>query len=479
MTLGIGTSSADNQTADLSPIYPASGLPFRITIEQANFELPEGLHSGMVGVYQGLWVFIGGRINGMHGFNNDDFNFPIDAQNTSIFVVDPSTGTTISRSLNDPSSGLSQQQIDTLSVTSPQGYQESHTLYMTGGYGIDTSTGTFTTKPVLTAFNLPGIVQWVMHPENKALSVRANMNQLYDPTFQIAGGEMLKLGNVTQLVFGQNFTGPYTDGSNGIYSEQVRRFRIQSTKPLSVQFLPAKPAIPNPNFRRRDLNVVPVIFNNQNEQGLIAYSGVFTPGNDPGVWTVPVTIRESGDPQMADPNSSTTFKQGMNQYVSAIAGLYSKKYESMYNIVFGGMSYEYYSNGVLQTSSEIPFLNQVTTIKMDKNGHFTQYLMDSEYPVIISTQVNPGNVLYFGAGANFMVHPKIKHYANTVMNLDSIRVPTVIGYIVGGIQSTLQNTNTMVDSSASAYVFKVTLIPIATTIQPVACSIKSRLSGVS
>ena len=463
MTIGIGTSFADNQTADLSPINSAAGLPFRITIEQTPWELPEGFHSGVVGIYKEFWVLIAGRTNGLHGFTAD--NFPVEAQNTKIFVVNSLTGAVASRSLLDSSSGLNQQQIDTLSVTSPQGYQVSQTLYMTGGYGIDTSTATFSTKPVLTAFNLPGIVNWVLYPDNTSFSVRDNISQLYDPTFQITGGKMSKIGDVTQLVFGQNFIGPYTDGSNGIYSEQVRRFRIKTIKPLSVEFLPARPAVPDPNFRRRDLNVVPVIFNNQNDQGLVAYAGVFTPGNNAGVWTVPVTIRESSDPQMADPNLPTTFKQGMNQYVSAITGLYSRRYESMYNIVFGGLSYEYFSNGALVTDAEIPFLNQVTTIKMDKNGLFTQYIMDNEYPVILSTQVNPGNPFYFGAGANFIPHHTIRRYANGVINLDNIRTTTVLGYIVGGIKSTLQNTNSRIDSSASAYVFKVTLVPQRPTVQ--------------
>ena len=130
LSLGIGSSLANttaNQTDELSPILPATGLPFRITIEQASFQLPVGIHSGVVGVYNGLWVFIAGRTNGLHGFSADPF--PPDAQNTTIYVVDPNTGLASSRSLTDPSSGLTQQQIDTLSVTSPQSYQAGNTAF--------------------------------------------------------------------------------------------------------------------------------------------------------------------------------------------------------------------------------------------------------------------------------------------------------------------------------------------------------------
>jgi len=471
LIVGIGTSSAKtssvktssinsspNQTDQLSPVLSAAGLPFRVIIEKTNFQLPVGFHSGLVGVYKGLWIFIAGRINGLHGFGISN-NFPADAQNTSIYVVNPTTGLVTSRSLKDSSSGLTQQQIDTLTVTSPQGYQEDNTLFMSGGYGVDTATGTFGTKPVLTAIYLPGIVEWVTQPGNKHYSVANNIRQIYNPVFQIAGGEMFKLGNITQLVFGQNFDGDYTDGSNGNYSDQVRQFQIKRDDgQFSVAIYNAKPNNPDPSFRRRDLNVVPALLNNNNhlQYGLVAYAGVFTTSS--GVWTVPVVINDTSDPMMADPNSPTTFKQAMNQYVCATASLYSRKYMSMYHIFFGGISYGFFSNSVFQTDSEIPFINQVTTVQMDKNGNFTQYLMDSQYPVIPSTGSNPGNPLLFGAGAYFIAN-NILQYPNTVISLDNIRKPTVIGYIVGGIQSTLPNTNVNSDSSASPYVFKVTLVP--------------------
>jgi len=464
LTLGIVTFSVnatDNQTDDLSPILSGAALPFQITIEKADFQLPVGIHSGVVGTYKGLWIFIAGRTNGLHGFNNAPIppNFPPDFQNTSIYVVNPSTGTVFARSLTDPSSGLTQQQIDTLSVTSPQGYQEANTLYMTGGYGIDTASGAYGTKPVLTAFYLPGIVDWVTQPGNPHYSVINNIRQIFNPLFQVTGGKMFKVGNMTQLVFGQNFTGPYVPGSNGEYIEQVRKFQLKDSKgQLYVDIYPSQPNVPDPNFRRRDLNIAPVLLNKQNKlhYGLVAYAGVFTEAG--GVWTVPVIIDEAGNPAMPNPTLATTFKQGMNQYTCAIAGLYSKKYMNMYNLFFGGISYGYYDGGVFMVDAEIPFINQVTTVQIDRNGNFTQYLMEGQYPIIPSTHANPGNPLLFGAGAYFIGN-NISQYSNSVINLDNIRAPTVIGYIAGGIQSTLPNTNFATDSSASPYVFKVILQP--------------------
>lgn len=453
----VAAKTLDNQTATLSPVLSEAGLPFSVVVEQVNFQLPVGIHSGMVGEYQGMWIFIAGRTNGLHGFGNDPF--PVIAQNTSIYVVNPNTGAVYSRSLLDPGSGLTRQQIDELSVVSPQGYQVSNTLYMTGGYGINTATGEFDTKPVLTAIYLPGIVQWVMQPNDTTNSVSKNIRQIYNEEFQVTGGEMLRLGNISQLVFGQNFIGTYTPNSNGLYTKQVRRFQLQDVDgQLIVNIYPSLPAIPDPAYRRRDMNVVPTLLNvsNQLQYGYIVYGGVFTLSS--GVWTVPVVGNQNGVPTMANPDSPSAFKQAMNQYVCAMANLYSRKYQSNFNIFFGGISYGYYSGGNFVTDTEVPFLNQITTVQMNKYGNFTQYLMNNEFPVILSTTANPGNPLYFGAGAYF-IPAHVKQYANGVISLDSIRQPTVIGYIVGGIASTLQNTNTDADSFASRYVFKVTLVP--------------------
>ena len=447
-----------NQTDDLSPILPESGLPFRVVIEQANFQLPVGIQGGVFALYKGLWVFIAGRTNGVHGFDLQG-NFPPSEQNTAIYVVNPKTGTTYSRSLYDPSSGLSQRQIDILSVATPQSYQEGGTLYMTGGYGIDTQTGLYETKPFLTAINIPGIIKWVTQPGNDYQSVAQNISQLADPLFQITGGTMFKSGNLTLLMFGQNFQREYTGESNGIYSNQIRRFQIHSDHGrINVTPFASLPENPDPNYRRRDHNVLPVLFNQNNllKYAFVAFSGVFT--IDTGVWTVPVMIYENGSSVMADPSLPSTFKQAMNQYTCASVGLYSKKQKNMYNLFFGGISYGYYANGVFTTDAEIPFINQVTTIKMDNAGSFTQYLMNTEYPTIYSSTVNPGNQLLFGANAYFIPNT-ILSYPNGVISFDAIRKPTEIGYIVGGIASTQTFTNTIADSFGSPYVFKVTLVP--------------------
>lgn len=450
-----------NQTQELSQVVLNQFTPFQVLVEEANFTLPDGIQSYSKANYSGKWLLLGGRTNGLHGFGSGHNNFPIKKQNTKVYVVDPATGQTYSRSLKAPSAHLTQAQIDVLSATNAQDYVRGNTLYITGGYGIDSATGQFTTKDVLTAIDIPGLMSWVMHPVPGQTAAQY-IRQISNPIFQVTGGEMFQINNnPTLLVFGQNFTGFYNPSANGTYVKQIRRFNIiDDGFNLSVEVLTPKRTHENSAFRRRDLNVVPVVFHRHghNKPGLIVYGGVFTP--DVGVWTVPVEISRHGYPQMSNPYHKTTFKQSMNHYACANLGLYSKKNKAMHTVLFGGISYGFIVDGQFEFDDEIPFINQITTITRDKYGHYTQYLMDASYPVIPSTGPNPGNPLLFGAEAHLFLADGIPIFTDGVLDLDAMgSTPFVVGHIVGGVQSTVPNTTTITDSQASPHIFKVTVFP--------------------
>ena len=99
----------------------------------------------------------------------------------------------------------------------------------------------------------------------------------------------------TLLIFGQNFAGYYNANSNGDYVQQVRRFRIIDDG-VNLSFLPkaSMPGEPDPNYRRRDLNIVPCIKNHRGKTipYFVAFAGVFTLNG--GIWTVPVEITKNG-----------------------------------------------------------------------------------------------------------------------------------------------------------------------------------------
>lgn len=462
MFTAFGILSADNQTLTTTPVQSEYDLPFRLKIQQANFSLPNGIHSYACAEYDNKWLFIGGRTNGMHGFNTDGANFPPQEQNTLIYVVNPATRQVYTRSLYDAFSGLTQAQIDTLSVTSPQYYQRNDKLYMTGGYGITTSSGEFDTKDKLTAFDIPGLMNWVVNSPMSDTAAQ-HIRQISDPTFKVTGGQMARIENgPTLLMFGQDFNGLYFEGSNGNYTEQIRRFNIHDDGVnLSATILTPNPVTPDPSYRRRDLNVAPVMSyqNGVLTESLVALSGVFTLST--GVWTVPIEINADGSSVMANPNSPDTFKQGMNNYTSAVLGTFSEETGKMYNVLLGGITYGYFDNGQFQTDPMFPFTNEVTTVQINKNGRFSQHLMSAEYPVILSQGSNPGNQFLFGAAGQIMLPFTGPFYSNGVLNFDEIGMdPFLAGYVVGGIASTLPNTNTMSDSTASPYIFKVMLTKV-------------------
>ena len=117
---------AANQTSTESPIFHPT-LPFYIKVEQTNLQMSVGLQSFSVGLYGNKWLFIGGRINGLHGFNSTG-NFPANKQNTNLIVFDLDTNVTHVRAMSDASSGLTQAQIDDLSATNHQYYQKGDTI---------------------------------------------------------------------------------------------------------------------------------------------------------------------------------------------------------------------------------------------------------------------------------------------------------------------------------------------------------------
>jgi hypothetical protein len=472
-----------NQTPTVSKVHSDKTLPFRIKIKKIDFELPTGLQSYIHGIYKDKWLLLTGRIGGLHGFvlNSPD-NFPANEQNTTLFVVDPKKKKVYTRSLLDPQSGLTQEQVDYLSVTAAQAYQLGNTLYITGGYGINTATGRPDTKNILTAIDVPGLIHWVKHPSSGETAAQ-HIRQISNDIFKVTGGYMNQIGNnPTLLVMGHEFDGFYDDPSQDPpvfqqYTEQVRRFVIHDDGVnLSITPKSSLPKVPDPNYRRRDLNVVPVVKSEWGRWGRVyesfeAFSGVFTPAPDTGVWTVPVEVSANGHPSMADPNLSSTFKQGMNNYDCATFGMYSETTNDMYTILFGGISFGYFAetpDGLkFETDPEIPFINQTTTVRKDRMGRYTQYLMHhGAFPVIPSQTVNPGNLLLFGSECELFFLDCIERYSNDVVKLDLITKPTVIGYIVGGIQSTVPNTNSQADSSPSTFIFEVILKPVHNHVCP-------------
>ena len=469
----VGTSDASqtsyatpiDQTITTTMVTPWSGA-YQLVVSEVDTEaasLPT-LQSFAKATYDGEWVMLAGRTNGLHNFTADGIkNFPPKYQNSDVWVVDPATQQVWSRSLTDASSGLSQTQIDSLSATNTLWQQDGDTLFVAGGYVYDSTTNNFTTYNALTALDLPSVVRWVKG-EDATLGANAILQVAGDEAtdgsyeggfFQVTGGGLHQLEDRFFLVFGQNFEGPYIPGRNGVYTSQVRSFDItydMAGGTLGYENVSVSPAGGDPSlFRRRDLNTFPIL--TPSAQGpvesVVALAGVFYNGN--AVWTTPVEIAADGVPQTPDPvTNPDAFRQAMNQYHSAKVGLYSPSEGVMTEILLGGISANVFDTRVdgLVYDSQYGFTNQITAVIRDTAGLYSQEFLGS-YPEVTD---GDGSLLHFGASAEFFVADGIETLPGGIINLDALTDDTVLGYVFGGIASNKPNFGTTV---ASSLIFEV------------------------
>jgi hypothetical protein len=458
--LALGSAApAANQTAGVTPIQTDSALPYRIEIRpysMGTVDVPT-LHSYAVGEYDGKWLLVSGRTNGLHGFNGaaPDENFPPASQNRNVWVLDLANRQTWHRSLDDASAGLSAAVVASLSPSNTEFYQSGNSLYVAGGYGVDEN-GDYVTFDTLTAIDLPTLGDWVVNGTGAAADA---VRQIHDPLVKVTGGAMYDVGGRTQLVFGQDYEGAYRPGLNGVYTEQVRSFDlVDDGTNLAIENVASSSL--DDAYRRRDLNVFPVLRPTGGglEQGLTVLSGVFTSTN--GAWTVPVEIDADGNPSMDDPNDPDTFKQGFNGYHSAKLGLYSEASGEMHEILFGGISLQYLdeATNMVVSDDNLPFVNDVTSVVVDAAGNYSQHHL-GYFPELTDLD---GNRIRFGANSEFLRADGLATFGNGVIDLDQIAGETVLGHIFGGLVANAPHTRVSVNtlSAASNQVFEIVLIPV-------------------
>ena len=459
-------------------------LPYRVQLQQYDVmrELNRpSLHSFVAGEYEHQWVIIGGLSNGLHGFDVDRNSIPERFQNASVWVMDPVSKNSWSRSLipGEANSGLTHEQLLSLTGANAQFEQVGDRLYVTGGFGDDdvvdpTSRDTFSH---LTAYDLPGLVDWVKGGAGTALD---HIRQISDPLFKVTGGDMYEIDGKMHLVFGQDFNQPYQGNAfSGEYTKQVRTFTIQDDG-TTLGFTELQSTTPEDHFRRRDLNVYPTIKENNGslEQGITVLSGVFTETR--GAWTVPVEIDADGNPQQIDygndaintngelDNDANVFKQGMNNYHSAKLGLFSEATGAMHELLFGGITLQEYdptnpaadANGMV-TDRRLPNTSQISSVVRSDDGSYEQHYLGA-YPELYTDEAAP-QLMRFGSNAEFFLADGITTYENGVIDLDALPVgQTTVGYIYGGLITNAPHVfgNPTALSSASGEIFSVVLTKV-------------------
>ena len=195
---------------------------FTLRLVPSSLTSAPAVHSGAFGTYNNKWFFIGGRKNGLHGFQ-PPFAFPTNNINNTIYIVDPVTDQSWSAS----ASSLPDNIREPITSSNMEFYLNDSMLYMVGGYGWKDSLQDFITWPTLTAVNMNSLMNAVIN----AQPIDSLFRQISDSALAICGAHLQKLDSTYYLVFGHRFDGTYdrTD-SSGIftqtYSNEIRKFQI-------------------------------------------------------------------------------------------------------------------------------------------------------------------------------------------------------------------------------------------------------------
>ena len=374
------------------------------------------VHSGAFAKWNGKWIFIGGRSNGLHGFL-PPFAFPQSGANFDVIVYEPQSDQSWSSSLFN----LPDTTRFFLGSSNPQFVQKDSLLYIFGGYGWSDVAQGFITYPNFAKISLDPLINAVINGAN----IDPYIQVVHDQRMAVCGGEAEFLNNQFHLVFGHRFDGIYSINPNGgffvqHYTNQIRKFEIDNstTIPSIINYQTETDTV---QFHRRDYNLVPQIFPN-GEQGLTAFSGVFLPGiNQPFHNTI--DIKASG----AAVNNN--FNQYLNAYTTATLPIWDANDSIMHTLFFGGIA-KYVldlSSGTTTVDTLVPFVNTISQVT-----RFADSTMTETWQPIVMPEL-------LGTNARFVMHPNIPLSAEKIIDLNSLSGITSVGYIIGGIRSPLPN----------------------------------------
>lgn len=417
----------------------AQTTPFDIVLEPINIAGLGGLQSYAYGQYEGKWLIVGGRLDGLH--RRQPFAaFDQAGHNTQLIVVDPINKQKWTAPLTSLSTALKEQ----LQSTNMQFYQSGKYLYVTGGYGYSATSADHITFPNFTAIDIPATINAIIANS----SFVGNIRQITDPQFQVTGGRMEKIENTYYLIGGQKFMGRYNpmgpnNGPGFIqeYTNQIRKFTISDNGTvITINHLPS--ITDTNNLHRRDYNATAQIMSN-GAQGITAFSGVFQK-------TVNLPFLNCVNIDSASYTVNNSFTQYYNHYHCAHFPIYSAASKEMNTVFFGGIAQYYDSAGILTQNNDVPFVKTIARVSRNANGIMAEYKLPVEMPALL------------GAGSELIPNEHLPRYSNGVVNYDSLsNDTTLVGYIYGGISSTGANIffiNTGTESSASSQIFKVLLV---------------------
>jgi len=328
-----------------------------------------------------------------------------------------------------------------LIATVQKSEQVGNKLITTGGYGYSATAGDHITYPDLTTIDVDEFVEAVIDNQSLTDYVR----QIEDTLMAVTGGQMGYKDGVFYLAGGQEFVGRYNPmgPNNGPgfyqqYTDAVRKFEVDFTGLVPVVTHLA-PYTDVDVLHRRDYNMSPQISVN-GDYGFTIFSGVFKQPDDTPFFDL-VNVTESGYSVVP------TFTQLLSQYHSAKIPMFDSVNNTMHTIFFGGMAQYYYDDsGTLINDDKVPFVKTISRVSRLNDGSYEEVKLNIEMPTLV------------GAGAEFI--PVDDFFSEEILNFNGLPEDskTLVGYIYGGISSSLPNIffdNDGTQSFASNTIFKV------------------------
>lgn len=422
----------------MAVVQAQSEFPYKIAVKPLAIEGMPGVHSYAVGTYQGKWLILGGRLDGIHA--RQPFNaFPASQRNDRIWVVDPAAGKVWSQSL----AALPLPLRDHWQSSNINFRQVGDVLYLVGGYGYSDQYADHRTFSVLSAIDLPGMVEAV----ERGGHLQDHVAYVSDPAFAVTGGQLGYLNGELYLVGGHQFDGRYNPhgpdhgpGFRQEYTNQVRRFEVQKSGDQLTYVL--KEPIADPvHLHRRDYNLLPMIDEN-GERGLLISSGVFQLQADLP-YLYPVEISKNGVKAITD------FSQYLSHYHCAKANLYDPQSRQMHTLFFGGLSQFYYDGTMLMQDDQVPFVRTISRLTRKPDGSYEEHTLEGEMPG------------FRGTSAEFL--PKYGlAVEDDIIALEAFEQDSILlGHVVGGISSSARNpfqTNQTELTEADAWLYEIYLV---------------------
>lgn len=413
-------------------------FPFTLRLEQMEINNLPSLQSFAYATWQGKWLLVGGRIDGLHR-RQPWATFDEEGQNKYIYVVDVEKKLVWKQSLEKLPTSIAEQ----LQSTNMEFFQTGNSLVLTGGYGYSKTADDHITYPYLTIIKADELITAIMNKNE----ISGSFVQIRDERMAVAGGRLAKIGDTVLIAGGQRFDGRYNPhgpdhgpGFTQEYTNEIRKFTIEYEKniPGIKNYSAIKDTI---NLHRRDYNLVPQVFQHD-ELGYTMFSGVFQYNED-----VPFT--NFVDILGGTYKVNNSFKQKFSHYHSAVLPLYDKTTASMYTVFFGGIA-RYYpgSNGKIMDNKDVPFTKTISIITR-KEGKVEETYLPLQMPG------------YSGTAAEFIFTEGIQMFKEGIADINLLKTgEELIGYIMGGINSSSKNIfwdNTGNESKANGKLIRVYL----------------------